>query len=202
MGEGRGMRGASNNNRERAVKKLAVDSYSKGSKWLHWMVAIIVMAMLSFSFFLGDVPDQYQPTAYMIHKSLGLTVLFLMCARLFWIVHTGRPELPFTVPMWERVLTRVVQTSMYILLFAMPVVGWVMSVAAGRTPIYFGLFDVPLPGIPIDKQLSHTMANTHEIIAWILIVLISLHILGALKHYFINKDRILHRMLGDLRKNF
>ncbi len=183
------------------MKKLVVDSYSKGSKWLHWIVAMIVMAMLSFSFFLGNVPEQYQSTAYMIHKSLGLTVLFLMCARLFWIVRTGRPELPFTVSTWERVLTRVVQTSMYLLLFAMPIVGWVMSVAAGRTPTYFGLFDVPLPGIPIDKQLSHTMGTAHCTIAWILIVLISLHILGALKHYFINKDRILHRMLGDFRKN-
>lgn len=184
------------------MKNLAIDSYSRGSKWLHWMVAIIVMGMLSFSFFLGDIPDQYQSSAYIIHKSLGLTVLFLMCVRLFWIIHTGRPELPFAVPAWERVLTRVVQTSMYILLFAMPIVGWIMSAAGGRNPIYFGLFELPLPGVGVDKQLSHTMENAHGIIAWILIVLITLHVLGALKHHFINKDRVLHRMLGDLRKNF
>ena len=68
--------------------------------------------------------------------------------------------------------------------------------------MFFGLFQVPLLGIPVNKYLSDTMAEAHEIIAWILIALIALHVAGALKHYFINKDRLLHRMLSDLRKDF
>ena len=184
------------------MSNVVVDTYSKGSKWLHWIVAIIVMSMLLFSFFLDDVPEQYQSTAYMIHKSIGLTILLLMCVRLFWINHTGKPELPFSVPRWERLLARVVQAALYVFLFAQPLIGWVMSVSAGRTPVFFGLFQVPLLGIPVNKYLSDTMAEAHEIIAWILIALIALHVAGALKHYFINKDRLLHRMLSDLRKDF
>lgn len=183
------------------MRQENVESYSSGSKWLHWIVAVIVLLMLPFSFFLDDVPDNYKAFAYMIHKSLGLTVLFLMLFRLFWIVHTGKPDLPYSVPRWERIFSQVVQYSMYIFLIAMPFAGWITSIAADRVPTYFGLFAVPLYGIPVNKSLSHWMGEAHEFIAYILIVLISLHILGALKHYFIDKDKILRRMLSDSRKN-
>lgn len=176
------------------MSKTTQEAYSKGSKWLHWLVAILVLLMLSFGFFLDDLPESYQSTAFMMHKSLGITIFFLMCIRLFWIAYTGKPELPKTVVLWERILSKMVQVSMYVFLFAMPLAGWVMSVAADRVPVYFGLFKMPLYGIPVDKNLSHLMGKAHEIIAWILISLIVLHIAGALKHYFINKDRVLQRM--------
>ena len=62
-----------------------ITGYSPLSKWFHWIIAMVVIAMLSFSFFLDDLPNPYQPSAYMIHKSLGLTVLFLVFLRLIWI---------------------------------------------------------------------------------------------------------------------
>ena len=76
----------------------------------------------------------------------------------------------------------------------MPVCGWVMSVAAGRVPSYFGLFNMPLP-IEANKTLSKFMLTSHKTIAWILITLVILHVGGALKHYFIDKDNIVQRML-------
>lgn len=179
-----------------------VDSYSTGSKWLHWIVAVLVLMMLSFGFFLDDVPESYQGTAYMIHKSIGLTIFFLMLARLFWIVHSGKPELPFAVPRWERIFSQFVQVSMYVCLFAMPLAGWVMSIAKDRVPIFFGLFAMPIYGIPVDKALGQWMATAHGTIAYILIVLITLHIAGALKHHFIDKDKVMRRMLSNARKNF
>ena len=173
-----------------------VREYSRGSKILHWVIGIIVLMMLSMSFFLDDVPDQYQSSAYMIHKSIGLTILMLMVIRLFWIVHFGKPALPRTVSLWERVLSRVVQYSLYVLLFAMPLCGWIMSVAGNRVPVFFGLFQVPLYGIPVNKALSKLMSQSHETIAWMLIGLITLHVTGALKHYLINKDNVMSRMLS------
>ncbi|RUQ82097.1 cytochrome b [Legionella septentrionalis] len=168
--------------------------YSTGSKWLHWLIASLVIILLAVSFFLEDVPEQYQPVAYMIHKSLGLTVLFLMVLRLFWILYKGKPPLPQTVPAWQRLLARGVQYSFYVFLFAMPLSGWIMSVAAGRTPVYFGLFSVPLPISP-DKELAKTMNGVHETIAWVLIALVILHVAGALKHYFIDRDKVVQSML-------
>jgi len=171
-----------------------VTAYSTGSKVFHWLIALIVISMLSGSFFLDDVPEQYQSLAYMIHKSLGLTVLFLMIARMVWIWRCGKPPLPVTVPTWQKIASRLVQYSFYLLLVCMPMSGWIMSVAENRVPVYFGLFSAPLPISP-DKALGSFMGELHEIIAWALISLIVIHIAAAMKHHFIDKDDVLKRML-------
>ncbi len=175
-------------------KNKLVSVYSGGSKFFHWLIAVIVIGLLSASFFLEDVPEQYQSTAYLLHKSFGLTVLFLMVMRFFWIHYTGKPELPSSIPKWEKILSQGVQYLFYILLICMPLCGWVMSVAANRVPSYFGLFKLPLP-IEVNKPLAELMEQSHKTIAWILIALLLLHVAGALKHHFIDKDNILKRML-------
>lgn len=131
----------------------------------------------------------------MVHKSIGLSILLLVVLRIIWIIHSGRPPLPENVPLWERVFSRIVQYALYLFLILMPLSGWIMSVAANRTPKYFGFFNVPFPGIPTDKGLSKLMFEFHETIAWILIVLIALHVAGALKHHFIDKDDVLKKMM-------
>ena len=176
------------------TKNIDVATYSPGTKVFHWLIAIIVITMLSVSFFLGDFPEKYQPSAYMIHKSFGLTVLFLVIARFFWVQYSGKPDLPVKMPKWEKILSHFVQYSFYVFLIIMPICGWVMSVAAQRVPTYFGLFRMPLP-IDANKSLSEFMEQSHTTIAWILIVLIVLHVAGAIKHHFIDKDNVLKRML-------
>lgn len=169
--------------------------YSRGSKLFHWIVALLVILMLSFGFFMEDMAKNLQPIVYMVHKSVGLTILALMIMRLFWILYKGKPKLPPTVPYWERALATIVQWSLYAFLFLMPISGWIMSVAADRTPVYFGLFKVKLWGIPVNKALANFMDNSHTVIACILIGLVILHVLGAIKHAAIDKDKVFERML-------
>lgn len=167
--------------------------YSCVSKILHWLVALLVTLVLCFSFFLPEVPKPYQPTAYMIHKSIGLTILVLVFIRIFWMWRRGRPALPITVAFWEKMLSRLVQYSMYIALICMAMSGWIMSVAANRTPTFFGLFQVSLPISP-NEILAKQMNQIHVTLVWVLIGLIVLHIVGALKHYLIDKDSVLESM--------
>ncbi len=173
---------------------IAVTRYSTGSKFFHWLIAIIVIAMLSGSFFLDDLPKDYQGFAFMMHKSFGLTVLFLMILRFLWILYQGKPNLPDTVPHWQRFLAHFVQYFLYLGIISMAMCGWVMSVAATRAPVYFGLFKLSLPIEP-NKGLAKLALQGHKTIAWILIGLVILHILGAVKHHFIDKDNVLKRML-------
>lgn len=177
------------------IDKLVIERYSKGSKFFHWLIALLIIAMLGYSFFLGDTPEQWKSLAYMLHKSIGLSILVLMILRLGWLFYSGKPTLPLTVPAWQRYLAHAVQYGLYFFVIVMALCGWIMSVAANRIPSFFGLFNVSLPGVGPDKQLSSLMFNTHQLIAWILIALIALHGAGALKHYFINKDNVLRRML-------
>lgn len=168
--------------------------YAKISKIFHWIIAVIVLLLLSLSFFLDDLSATQKPLGYMIHKSLGLTVLFLMIFRLIAIHYYGRPLLPVTVSQWERVFSRLVQFGFYIFLFLMPLSGWILSTAADKIPQFFGLFPLPFPGILPSKALASFMDDAHKTIAWILIVLAFFHITGALKHHFFDKDNVLKRI--------
>ncbi|CAM2873681.1 cytochrome b [Legionella worsleiensis] len=176
--------------------KQTIDAgYSSVTKFFHWLIALLVIGMLCMGFFLEDIPEQYQGTAYMLHKSTGITLLFLMLMRAVWVGISGKPALPSSIKPWEKKLARFVQYGFYVLLFIMPMSGWIMSVAADRVPSYFGLFKMPLPWITPDTSLVELMKDSHEVIAWILILFICLHVLGALKHHFIDKNNILRRML-------
>ncbi|MCL9685574.1 cytochrome b [Legionella maioricensis] len=177
------------------MSNMPVTKYSSFSKLFHWVIAVTVIMMLSAGFFLDELPEHLQGTAYMLHKSTGITLLFLMLLRFIWIHAAGKPGLPTSMKLWEKILSRVVQYGFYLLLIIMSLSGWIMSVAGNRVPIYFGLFKASLPWVGEDKSLSKFMAEAHEIIAWILIIFITLHVLGALKHHFIDKDNILRRML-------
>jgi cytochrome b561 len=177
-----------------------ITKYSSVSKWFHWFIALFIIIMLIVGFLLDDMPEQYMRTAYTLHKSIGISILFLMIIRLIWIISVGKPSLPDTVKPWEKKLSRLVQYGFYLLLFIMPLSGWILSVAAGRTPHYFGLFEAPLPFIEKSKYLAELMANSHLVIAWIIIGFLALHILGALKHHFIDKDNVLKSMLPS-KKN-
>jgi len=176
---------------------VPVKSYSSASKFFHWLIAIIVIPMVLFSFFLDDLPKSIGGTAVMLHKSFGLTVLFLMIFRLVWVIRKWKPALPASVPLWQRTTARLVQHALYITIIAMPLVGWIMSMAAQKTPVFFGLFKLPLPGIPADKTLAKNMFEIHSTLAWIIIIIVALHILGAIKHHFIDKDNVLKRMLWE-----
>lgn len=172
-----------------------VTQYSSGSKFFHWLIALIVVLMLAGSFFLDDLPDNIKPFAYMMHKSFGLTVLALMLMRLLWIAHTGKPPLPDTVPRWQKIAARTVQSLLYVFVILMPIVGWMMSMAADRTPVWFNLVVMPFPWILPNKEWASFLAQCHTTIAWIIIGLLVLHVSGAFKHYFIDKDGVVQRML-------
>lgn len=172
-----------------------MQEYTKISKVIHWFTAIIVLSMLVFSFALSDLPVNIKPTAYMLHKSFGLTILGLMLFRIVWIIHAGRPNLPGKMPDWERLFARVVQYGFYLFLILMPLSGWIMATASKRSPVFFGLITTPCPGISPNQALAKFMNSSHKTIAWILIALAFFHICGALKHHFLDKDEVLKKML-------
>jgi cytochrome b561 len=169
--------------------------YSRAFKYLHWVVALLVLGMLGVGFFLGDIPSAFKPTAYMLHKSVGLTLLALMIVRAIWMARVGKPPLPAETPRWECFLAQGVQVGLYVFLIAMALSGWLMATASNKIPVYFGWFRVPFPGLSPSDALAQWMNKTHYVVAFILLALVSLHIAGALKHWLIQKDDVFKRML-------
>ena len=170
------------------------ETYGSVTKFLHWSVSALVILMLAFSFFLEDVPKHYQPTAFTLHKSTGLLILFLMVFRLVWRFSNTDPSLPQKIPTWQRVGVHVTHYLFYIALFCMPLTGWIMSTAAGRAPFFLGIWELPFPGIAQSEPLAHFFDALHLQLAWVLIGLLVLHIAAALKHHLIDKDNIFKRM--------
>lgn len=168
-------------------------TYGAITKTFHWLLFVLITFMLIFGFLLDSIPKPFQGTAFTIHKLTGLTILALMVLRLLWALVNPKPALPFGTPWYEHVLERVVHWLIYLTLIAMPLAGWIGSVAAGYPP-KLGEYAFNLP-IEKDKALSESAFDWHNTIAFIIIGLLVLHILAALYHHYVRKDDILRRML-------
>lgn len=178
------------------IIKNTLENYGTVAKLFHWIIALLVITLLTVGFIMINLPDNTpsRGSVYTVHKLVGLTVLLIMLFRLAWTIINPKPVLPKKAPHWEKWAVYLVHGALYVVLLAMPLSGWVMSTAADHAP-HLGNLSLPLPGIPISKTLSENAEQAHEILAWVLIVLIIIHILAALKHYFVDKDNILQRMM-------
>lgn len=167
-------------------------AYGPLNKFFHWVIAVLVLIML-FTYFVDDIPNKVlRGVVFNAHKLLGLTILMLMTLRLLWILCNRKPSLPNT-SFWERCLERFVHWTLYLALFLMPIAGWI-GTSAGGFPPRLGSKTL---GLPIEKSeaLSNFAFSVHNTIAIIIIILVSLHVLAALFHYFVKKDAVLQRML-------
>jgi cytochrome b561 len=130
---------------------------------------------------------------YNWHKWAGMTILALSALRLLWRL-THRPPAEPAGPHWQQVAAKTVHRLMYVLFFAIPLVGWAYSSAAGFPIVLFGV--LPLPDfVPADKALSELIKPWHEASAFALAALAVVHVGAALKHHWIDKDGLLTRML-------
>lgn len=172
------------------------ESYGGVAKALHWIVALMIVALLAVGLYMSDLessPFKFQ--LYGMHKAFGVVVLGLMIVRLFWrVVISPAPGAMPTHALWERALSRGVHYAFYLTLIAMPLSGWLMSSAAGHPVSMFGLFPMPDLVGP-DKALAGFMHEAHEILGNVIIALIALHVAGVLKHLVLDRDGTLLRML-------
>lgn len=170
-------------------------TYGWLTKSLHWLIAIIILLQLLLGVSFDYLPSSWQMPAYSLHKSFGLLLLALAIIFVLWRMINPKPQYPATMKPWEKLLAYAVRISLYFLLIAMPLSGWIMSTAAGYPPQFFGLATIPAPFIPHSTPIASKAVELHELFAWIISILIALHFLAALKHAFINKDGIMRRMI-------
>lgn len=179
-----------------------VSQYGSVAKFFHWSVSIMVITLLTVGLLMGNITDKnLKGQVYMLHKSFGLTVLALMLLRLLWTLSNIKPKLPAGTPTWQIVAERIVHYGFYVLLIVMPFSGWVMSTAANRIPQLFGLVALPLPGVPVDKALAGQASSLHSYVGYTIITFLIIHVSAAGKHYFINRDSIMQRMLPSRRRS-
>jgi len=175
------------------------ETYGSVTKWLHWLIAILVIGMLILGLVLTQVEKGVLRNELMwLHKSIGMTVLLIVVFRILWRFSNRQPTLPLTVPLWEQTASRFMHFLLYLVLFAMPISGWMMSSFGGHPVIFWGWFDAALP-LGQYRPWAHQFSNAHFVIAWVMTGLIIVHTTAALKHHFIDKDYVLRRMLPGFK---
>jgi cytochrome b561 len=159
---------------------------------LHWLIAIGIIA----SYFLAEAAEDDKGGGLMgVHRSVGITILLLAVLRAAWRMVDRRPLWPSTMARYERLIARATHWIFYILLFALPITGWMLSSIEGDPVLYFELFELPPLTVPAGEE---TLEELHETLFNVLLAFAILHVAGALKHHFWNRDHVLRSMLpGD-----
>jgi cytochrome b561 len=171
---------------------VTVERYSRVSRWLHWGMAILIIGNLAG----GLLHDVNAALIMPIHKATGIGILALTMLRIVWRMAKPAPAWPTDMKMWEGALASFTHGLLYAFMLLVPLSGWVMSSASEYPISFFGLFDVPKFAIVRESTLWNVAHEGHELMGYALIALLVLHIGAALRHHFVLKDGILHRMWG------
>jgi cytochrome b561 len=165
------------------------------SQFLHWLIVVLLIVQVTLGTLADELPLGMKKLALLArHKSVGITILGLAVLRLLWRWMNPTPELPDNLKPYERVLANITHAGLYILLFAMPLSGWMMSSARGFPVSWFGYVQLP-DLVAKNKPIYDALLATHETLAWVLYTIVFLHVVAALKHHFMLKDNVLRRML-------
>jgi cytochrome b561 len=169
--------------------------YSAVAQGFHWLIAALIVVQFTLAWSADDLPIGARKLVLLArHKSFGMTILMLAVLRLLWRLFNRPPELPPGMTPIEKKLARATHVLFYVLLFVMPLTGWMMSSAKNYSVSWFDQFTWPNLIGPNERAFD-LLRSTHHTLSWLLFAVALLHILAALKHHFWNKDDVLKRML-------
>ncbi|PEQ13458.1 hypothetical protein B2G71_08000 [Novosphingobium sp. PC22D] len=174
-------------------------TYSRVAIALHWLIALLIILNFIAVWVAEDLPRPERIELMANHKAIGITVLILSILRILWRVTHRAPPFDRSLAIWEVALARIVHALFYFLIIAIPLTGWGMVSTGGDAVSVFGLFSVPALPVGSDKATGGIFHEIHEVFGTIMLVLIGLHLLGALKHQFVDHDATMARMVPFLR---
>lgn len=181
-----------------------VDRFSKTTLALHWLVAIVMIIMLISGIIIEDflpkkLPDGSRNATrgllMMLHKSTGVILLGFAVWRVVWRFMNGWPTPSSAYKFYEKVIAKVIHWMLLIGTLLMPISGIAMNQSHGRAVKVFDLFQLPTI-FPESEAINMAAHNAHGLGSKLIIAAIILHIIGALKHHFVDKDTTLKRMVG------
>jgi cytochrome b561 len=191
------------------------NQYTKTAIILHWLIALIIFAMFALGWYMADLPkeapkamafdlfdlgvytwqlsEEVSPRTFYfnLHKSIGVTLFVLVLFRILWRISHRPPALLDSMSVVEKKIATAGHHLLYLFMVAMPISGIVMAVNSKYGLKWFGVLLVE--GLD-NLELRECFEEIHEVLGIIFALLILVHILGALKHKFINKDQTMSRM--------
>lgn len=195
---------------------MTSNQYTKTAKILHWLIALGIFAMFALGWFMSDIPkeaakqsvfdifdlgifhwtsaEEVSPRSFYfnVHKSFGVTIFALIIIRILWRLTHTPPALLASYKAIERKLANGAHRLLYLLMLILPLSGVIMAVYSKYGIKWFGIDFIK--GLD-NNPMREIFKSAHEIIGLVMIAIIVIHILGALKHKFIDKDETMDRIL-------
>ena len=170
--------------------------YSNVAVAFHWVTVALVLFQLWLGFSFADMePGAERMSLFTWHRTIGATILLVVIARLTYRLTNPPPPYPPQLPEWERIAGTWNHRLFYLLLIGMPIGGVIAVSGLSPAPDITLLGGIHIPKVPgISKQLGEMAKGIHEAAAWTLIALIVIHVAAALKHQFIDHNRVAGRM--------
>lgn len=168
--------------------------FSVRARALHWLTAMTIFIALPLGFSLSGASPAMMDTLYRAHWSFGLLALCLAVLRVANRISGDHPGEYAELTRFEATLSSVIHKALYVLIVAVPMGGWAGKSAYGGAITVFGLFDMP-PLLAQNTEIGERILAVHGVMAKLLSLCIILHIAGALKHAFVNRDGVLRRMM-------
>lgn len=168
--------------------------YGSGTKWFHWLIAILVIGLLTVGIIMtniGNSPSKWE--LYGLHKATGFVVFWLVLARLIWRFINKVPQLPSGLPKWQAIAADLNMKFLYLSLIVMPLSGMMLSLFGGHPISIYGLFTIP--AISQKSAIAPIADDVHVVLAYVFLAAILLHIAAAFYHHFVLRDNVLKRML-------
>jgi cytochrome b561 len=171
--------------------------YSAVARTFHWLTAALVLTMLPIGIAIAtfDLGPAVEDPLYHIHRSIGALVLVITVARLSYRLFNPAPPLPSDIPALQQFAALFTHWALYALLIVQPIVGWIATSAYRAPVLFFWLFELP-PIWQEDRPFSDAMFVAHRTMGIVIAILICVHIVAALYHHFVLKDRVLSRMVS------
>ena len=161
---------------------------------LHWAIVVLIIVQFTLGYRAHWATGLKKLGTVVPHKSWGITILALAIIRLGWRLINPTPLLPTNLKPWERGAAHFTHFGLYLLLFVMPLTGWIASSARSFPVSWFGMVQLPDFVAP-NRPLYDSLMTVHYWLSWSLVAIALLHVAGALKHHFVLKDHVLRRML-------
>jgi cytochrome b561 len=171
-----------------------LERYTRTAIALHWVIAILVIGQFAWGWWMQSIPKLpvgQRVDAFNLHKSVGMTIFVLMALRLAWRVRHPPPPLP-RMPNWQARLALTNHVMLYAALLIQPVIGYLGSEVSGYPVRYFGMTLPSWAGK--HEMLKGILSALHLATSWAIAAFFALHVAGALRHAFVERDGLLSRM--------
>lgn len=174
----------------------APSRYGRGAAVLHWLMAALILLQLYVGWTFHHMErGPARGEWFLWHKTLGVAILLLALARLAWRLMHRPPPFPPELPRWQRLAALWNHRAFYVLIIVLPLTGLTAisdGAESSTTSLQFGLAFPLVPGVP--EALGDFAGELHEWLVKLTIALLALHVAAALKHQFLDRNRMTGRM--------